>query len=561
MALTEKQRQLMRDRLIQSGSLREQGTPMSTIDSVREKFKTAQNELNASNNTQKLKNDSFKARLFGAGGRFEERGKEVGSILERRGRELQEGGLKQDIISGAGGLLEVLGRGASFVSDVGVEAITSGFRTALPGQKEDVTEITPDAGLGEKAKELDKAQSLEGRVRTLGRQFASDPGIGPIFQKIGAGIAKLEEFEKENPELGAAARIGLTVAELTGVGKLTRKGAIATKNVTTRAGQEVTSFAESAVGKGVKAVEEVAEEGRKFVGEAVKSKPRTVEEIAGDIVQGKSSDRAKAAEALGEIDTSEVATFKDLSTKFNDRVEELSIKVDEILDENPISFVGDDLAKTNIVGGEEIKTNFVEIALDNLEELYLKSASPADATRIQQLKSKLSLEGLTLKEVNDLAREFGQARSGFNLSGTPSTSVTKQGFENVRTGLKDTVRDRLPNDLAKELDAKISSLITSRQLADDMVEKVNKLTQKVTSKNLVEKLAKGAVDTFNVLTLGGPRQIMFSLLGLRNQGFKTLNAIDLEKRLPKLLRELDELNGIVDEREFVDKLQDFLKGL
>jgi hypothetical protein len=62
------------------------------------------------------------------------------------------------------------------------------------------------------------------------------------------------------------------------------------------------------------------------------------------------------------------------------------------------------------------------------------------------------------------------------------TSVNAQSFENIRKGIKNSVREKLPNDNAKILDQKYSDIANTKTEIDKMVEKVNALTQKVNAR-------------------------------------------------------------------------------
>ena len=196
MALLEEQKRQMRERLQQAGLSQE---TKSALDTVREKREKVRAEQNTKKKSLAVQESDFAGRVQE---RFEQRGQEVSDIFQKRGEEMQQTGTAGKIKAGVAGVAETLGRGASFVSDIGQEALTSGFRALLGDE---------DTGFG-------------GRLREKGREFAQDPNIAPILKGLGVGIEKLEELEEDHPVWGALGRVGVAVTELTGVAKLGRAG-------------------------------------------------------------------------------------------------------------------------------------------------------------------------------------------------------------------------------------------------------------------------------------------------------------------------------------------------
>lgn len=472
--------------------------------------------------------------------RYVERGQQLNDIFMKRGTEMQQAAtpLEEAKIGGTA-LAETIGRGASLVSDVTGEALKSAFRS-LPG---------------------DRSSGVEGALRSGGRAvMQSKPGQSAV-QALAGGMKKAEEFEEKHPVLGAAGRTGLAVADLVGLGKLTQGGVHLTKRLATSADDLARSTGNKVVGAADDIYRKAAGKVDDFkIAEKVLGKPKTPAELAGIVVQGEKGDKLKALGALREVDLSDVKTYADLSGKLDDQIKLVTGKVDDALmvDNTPLSV--DDLTHAVKVGGKTVETNYVQKALDNLDELYRKTEDAVSFERINQLREKMNTTGLTRQEVNNIAREYGRVQSGFNFSGTPSTSVTKQGYENIRKGIKETVRGKMPDELTRTLDLRASNLIKTRELVDDVVEKVNALAQKVSNPTVIEKLSKKAVDVFNTVTGGGPRQILFSLTGLRNQGFKTLNALDLEKQLPKILKQLDELLKAPVDNALINKIDNLFSG-
>ena len=71
--------------------------------------------------------------------------------------------------------------------------------------------------------------------------------------------------------------------------------------------------------------------------------------------------------------------------------------------------------------------------------------------------------------------------------GEPKTSVSSELYESQRKAIKDFVREKMPDNMVKNLDQQYSQLSSTRAWVEKMAEKVNALTQKTKKKGLLEK--------------------------------------------------------------------------
>lgn len=290
-----------------------------------------------------------------------------------------------------------------------------------------------------------------------------------------------------------------------------------------------------------------------------------INDVVGSIVQGKTDDILKAKKALSTIDTTGVKTYSDLGTRIDDGIEALATKVDDIL-ETEGKIVGPlktkQLVKTTQVGEKAIKQNFVKDALDQLDEMYTAIKDAPSQAKILELKNKLNTDGLTLRELNDLSRTYGKEfkNKAFSKMGDPLTSVNGQAFENTRKGIKNTVRDLMPNDTVKMLDERMSEMFNTNNLVKNMEEKVNALYQKAKKRGVLEKVARGAADVVNAVTFNTLSGFVSRLLP-SNVGLKIMNSIDLEKVLGKNLKKLDKLLKVTKDSTLTDGIVDFVKTI
>ena len=284
--------------------------------------------------------------------------------------------------------------------------------------------------------------------------------------------------------------------------------------------------------------------------EAVSREPVLPAKVAGKIVRGATTaEQEIAARVLPKIDTAGVKTYSDLSGKLQSRITEDLAKVDK---EYAKSKTRTKLAKLKTtvesdVGGVKASAqiNYVEEALKGLQELYFKTKDPASLARIKAVAEQARRQGLTADQINRIAREYGTefGKKAFSKGPDqrPLTSVNAQMFENIRSGVKDTARGFLKTDAAKALDKGIGEMIKVKKMVDEVVEKVNALEQRITKRNLVQKITHAAGSAFETVT-GGAISTLFTKVFLRsNIGMKEMNFFETEAQLAKNLATLKKL--------------------
>ncbi len=286
------------------------------------------------------------------------------------------------------------------------------------------------------------------------------------------------------------------------------------------------------------------------------------DDLVGKITQGKISDIPRAKKALSNIDFDGVKTYKDLTKALNDKATTLKTKLDEVLSTKKEKILLDNLKFDTKVGEEVVSHNYVDDAINQLEELYKKTNDPIGQAKINQLKNNAKTNGITIQEVNDLARLHGTEFStkAFSKTGEPFTSVNAQSFENTRAGLKSTARNLFGNDIYEATDKEISNLIRTRDLVKKVEEGVNNLQQKIIERGLFEKLGRNVSSILNKITGGGIKGFVEQMIP-RGQGYKTMNALDLEAILEKNLKKIQELiEKELPETQMIQKLEEFISG-
>ncbi len=405
-------------------------------------------------------------------------------------------------------LLRTAGAAGKFVGDLFVETVKqigelSEDLTGNKGTWKQVGEIATDQGSEWVNAYL---KTKEGRV------------IANAF-KTGSGW--WTSLEQNYPKVAQDIKDGLFAADIVPVGKFVKPVAEGT-------------------GKILKGGKELVEEIR--APQLIIKAEKEIDELVGRITQGNEKQIAKAKEALKELDTTGVATFDDLSSLADNSISAIGRKQDELLDGVTDIYKIDDF--TNRVG--DVDQNFVKRAFEHLEELYTKTENYEKLAELKELRKLADTQGLTLKDVNSLARRYGSDMpSGFSKLGEPLTSVNRVANENVRTGLKKEVRDRLPDDTSKALDAQMSNLYTLKQTSEKMAMYAQRLQNKVKERGLMEKLARALGRGVDIATLGTARGFLTSFLP-SNIGNKVMNSLDVENALKKNLIRVKNLEGRID---------------
>jgi len=278
----------------------------------------------------------------------------------------------------------------------------------------------------------------------------------------------------------------------------------------------------------------------------------SLDQAAGEILQGKTGDLGKGIEAIQSIDTKGVKTQKDLYTKLDEKIPELSKVVDSSLSQDTTKTLLDDLVtvKPTKAGGQA-SVNYVDNALNQLAELYDKTGDVVAKADIEDLINTARTNGLTKLEINDIARTYGSefGEKAFGKTGEALTSVNAQLFENTRKGIKDLARSGINGDEALKADRLMSSVYNTKNLVKKNMEAVNKLKNRIEERGLLEKIGHGLSKYADILTGGSLRGLIGGLLP-RGAGYKVLNALDLEELLQRNLKIIKDAGNAKNTTEF-----------
>lgn len=485
---------------------------------------------------------------------FQRRTKETGENIARR-KETQKGAL--------GELGETIGTGLDFASDTlmtAIDAVEQGGMFAVKSF------LTPEA---EQATE----ETLTNILGTTIENAQTNPATAPIVDQTQKLVASYQKWAEENPEKANAiedtGKIVLALAEVMGA-----KTGITVGKESIDAATDVVRKTAPKVGQGLEKGQQTLEKAARVTGEAVDTfaearKParvaaqqEKVNEAVSRITQAGADTRAisQAKRALSEIDTTDVKTYTDLNTRIGDKIEALSKSVDDELSQYTEVYKPETLGKYTKVGGKTVVENPVQDALDGLETAYIKSGEVPKAEAVKQLREKLNSQGLTVSELNQVAREYGIEFKdrAFNKMGEAKAGYNAENYENVRKGVKDVLRERLPDDVTKELDSKISDLYSTRNLTEKIEDKIAKLHQRIKNRTLAQKVGGAAADIADLLSFGTLRGFVGRILP-SNVGNKAMNSIEIEAELRKNLKQIDKLLEMKDDKKFADAFENYMK--
>lgn len=285
----------------------------------------------------------------------------------------------------------------------------------------------------------------------------------------------------------------------------------------------------------------------------------TKEKAISQLLQDKTGDISKSFEEAfksSKIDPTKISSYKELGQAFGGAIKNLSERVSSKLDDSVYKPLTSLSLSQKTTAGKEIKTNFVDKALKQLDELYTSTGDDIAKADIQDLIEKANTKGLTDKGVNDLAKLYGQEfgeKAFSKVTGDPLTSVNSQMYENIRSGLKKTARSGKGGAEAEILDNQISKIYDVKKLIDKTSDKVQDLKNKIEERGWLAKGAYTGVKLLNTITGGVIRGATDAVLN-RGTGLKVLNALDLEVNLKRNLEIIEKALKSNTEKEVSDIL-------
>lgn len=365
---------------------------------------------------------------------------------------------------------------------------------------------------------------------------ATNPKLAAIYD---AAMPKIQELIKNNPETADIAGHILNTA-LIAVGGGASEATIK-KGVT----ESLTKDAITTIPGELK---NLAIDSSKVIKNKVVGPALTKDEVAGKILQGKTENIGNLDTALKDIDVKGIKTQEQFSGALDAKIRNKSNELDIKLGENKNLYTIDNLEIPVKVGESTVKHNFVKDSIAQLKDHYSSINDVASLEKISQLEKKAASEGLSVKEINNLAKEQGSAIDSFKRNGDLASSNKAQAAENTRTGLKNTGRQLYNDPVYAEIDNELANTMKVKKLVDKQVEAVNALKQKSIDLKWTQKTATKIGKVLDVVT-GGSLKGMLKGIGMRVDEGAISNALQIEKNLNKNLVQFEKLSKAKTEAE------------
>lgn len=405
--------------------------------------------------------------------------------------------------------------------------------------------------VGETVKEVigTAAPVVKDRMKSWLESIVSSPAIKDNI------IEPYTEWSEENPRKSRAVKDVVDI----GTAALFAKGAKPSVNA-------LKSGTDSLVATGEKTWAEVVKTGEKITADIMKPAEQVaqvlatsptkvianraanvvkVNDLVNVITRGKPGALAATKNTIFSMDTTGLKTFEQLATKAGEMEGVLRNSVDDVLSQNPTLYK---LPELNIVKGY----NYTEKALNVLEDLYIETINPDLLELVKELSVKAKTEGLTSKEINDLAREFGTevASKGYNAkTGEPLKGINAQMEQNIRTGMKDTVRALNGNnlDLLTNLDGTLSEFISTKDLFVKLAQETTTKGARLFPENQLlqvgAQVGATAATAANLATGGGLMGLINKIIPANKLFNKNMSVLDLQKILEKTLTNVKKIDA------------------
>lgn len=464
-----------------------------------------------------------------------------------------------------------------------VDQFKKGFKQTQEGAKNpNLIEGSVQIGKGilnEAAGGLRAAFSpIEAGMKIIGKLPIVSQALGGVDKSVDyfadkiSNNKKLQKFAMDNPDadevIANLVTIGLSVA----AGKAgapngvpaTRVGGIidsVLKDVSTKSPEVLRGTIQKFKDNVVPAAEKVKEK--------ITTGGQSEADIAGKIFQAKPDKLDTMVRALEGIDKKGIKSSEDLFARLDAKAKANTTAVDEALQKSTDVYKPADITKTiEVKGGKPLKQDFVQTALDHLKELYEKTSDPTSQAKIMEKITKYQKDGLTAHEMNLIAREYGSefgSKAFSKASGDPLTSVNAQSYENVRSGIKGTVREKMPDAGTKALDMNTSDSLDAMKLLKNVETKAQQAANKLEKAGVMQKVGAVFGKGVDIATGGFVKGMLKTLFNKAGRGVdETLSAIQIKEGIPKLIKAFEKVEKIKDlkakgvEAQLKDIFKDFI---
>lgn len=297
-----------------------------------------------------------------------------------------------------------------------------------------------------------------------------------------------------------------------------------------------------------------------------KGTQQSLDQLVGAVTRGDKKEVETAKKAFSSmlssgVDIKQAKTADDLVKVFDTQIDSIATKLDDAFATDTNKYGLKDITQETKVGSFKIKQNHINDALGQLEDFYAKTNNPIEQARVAQLKAEVRKNGLSVQEINNIAKEHGRVLSGYNANGELASGLTKQAAENTRSGIKETGRKLFGNEAYEIADKTMSDLIKTRELVKTFAEKVANVKQVVVPKRFGESAVNSILNAIDYVSFGGLNGVK-KFFKESNVGEKTFNYIGLEDMLQKNLTKIEAIlsNQGLSEKDVIKQLESIVQS-
>lgn len=264
--------------------------------------------------------------------------------------------------------------------------------------------------------------------------------------------------------------------------------------------------------------------------------------IANIVWQWATKDIAGTTKALKTMskhtDLKSIKSWQELDNAWYSVERKLSQIVDENLSKYPWKIKATDQKIVKVDWKDEWR--YVEEAIDDLLDVYKQERNYEAMNKTTKFWEDFMWDGVSYKELNDFAREYWDVMNAWNAKNQITTNA-KQWWEATRSWIKDLIRERVPANEFKDIDAEIGSIANFRKLTSKTIEWVNNTEKRLRERWITETLRKKYSDIKS-----------FIMWAERSE---TENLYHIEERLPQLLERFDKLNNDIIKAEKASEIE------
>jgi muramidase (phage lysozyme) len=144
--------------------------------------------------------------------------------------------------------------------------------------------------------------------------------------------------------------------------------------------------------------------------------------------------------------------------KVQSKLDDIIKQQDTILAKQPAKYNSQQLGNYTKFNGETTITSPVHDAIDALKKHFDSTYDTTGSAWVKQMEQKVASDGITVGEINSIARELNKASESFKKNGDLSSQTVKKRLENIRNQIKEEVANRDLTGGSRKLDAEYAKL-------------------------------------------------------------------------------------------------------